>query len=172
MLLAHKSDLLYLSKGPFQSQTYTLYHLQPTPAKLSVTKLQAPRSPFPMLKGNETCTIASSQTLMAAQLNTHLNLHRRTHPPLLFFFFLGLPSSHRTPPSGRLTKWSCSGGMIYLLNRRIRFWEPSFFTWGWHRLRKSHKETVHDPEREHRSFLWLCPAVLYNVFFFFKTLSE
>lgn len=87
MLLAHKSDLLYLSKGPFQSQTYTLYHLQPTPAKLSVTKLQAPRSPFPMLKGNETCTIASSQTLMAAQLNTHLNLHRRTHPPFPFFFF-------------------------------------------------------------------------------------
>lgn len=105
MLLAHKSDLLYLSKGPFQSQTYTLYHLQPTPAKLSVTKLQAPRSPFPMLKGNETCTIASSQTLMAAQLNTHLNLHRRTHPPFpFFFFFFGAAFITSNTPLGQTDK--------------------------------------------------------------------
>lgn len=162
MLLAHESDSAF-PKGLSKAK-YTHYITCNKPQLNSVSqssRLQDLLS-FPYAKrqwnlhnrlptNTHGCTLADTHILKLLQLHTH-------------FPFFWLPSSHQTPPSGRLTKWSCSGGMIYLLNRRIRFWEPPFFTGGWHHLPKSHKETGHHPDSKHSSCLWLRPAVLYDVF--------
>lgn len=82
-----------------------------------------------------------------------------------FIFFFWLCSSHRNPPTGKWTKWSCSGGKVYLLNGRKWFWGPPFFIWGWHLLPKSHKATVCHSDTKHSSFLWMCLGIWYNVVF-------
>lgn len=58
--------------------------------------------------------------------------------------------------------------MIYLLNGRIRIWEPPFFTGRWHHLPKSRKKTAAHPDSKHSSFLCLHPDLLYNLFFYTK----
>lgn len=87
----------------------------------------------------------------------------------LFFFFTPPSVSHvAIPPSGDQTKWGFSGGMIYLLNGRIRIWEPPFFTCRWHHLPKSRKKTAAHPDSKHSSYLFLHPDLLYNLFFYTK----
>lgn len=109
------------------------------------------------------CTVTSSQ---------HSRLHTYGDTCTLCSFFS--PPAPRSvchvaiPPSGDQTKWGFSGGMIYLLNGRIRIWEPPFFTGRWHHLPKSRKKTAAHPDSKHSSFLCLHPDLLYNLFFYTK----